>query len=672
MNQIGGFLTKPFGQCLTNCGHYQLRGTILKTCCRMSTLETLNFDNLALRSLPIDPVEENHVRQVSGACFSRVKPMPVNNPQLVVVSQSAIELLSISTSEIRRPEFVDYFSGNRALPGSQTAAHCYCGHQFGTFAGQLGDGAAMYLGEIVNEKNERWELQLKGSGLTPFSRTADGRKVLRSSIREFLCSEAMHFLGIPTTRASSCVTSDSTVIRDIFYNGQAKPERCTIISRIAPTFLRFGSFEIFKPTDPDSGRKGPSEGNTALLRQLLDYTVKTFYPQIWANTSDDAQSKQTVYLEFFKEVVRRTARLVAQWQAIGWCHGVLNTDNMSIVGLTIDYGPYGFLDRYDPDFICNGSDEGGRYMYRKQPEICKWNCLKFAEAIQKALPLTETKPVLDIFDEEYATVYKHKMRRKLGLIQKELPEDGDLLESFLDSMNKTGCDFTNGFRCLSRLPFPSSDKFKAALVEVTEYLLRQTSTLEETKKYYKPKMDPRQIQMFLALMQTNPDILPLLGRTFDGFKNDLQRLEKQEELKDLTEAKKSENDRQIWVAWLEKYKERLKKEEDAATDVAKASTERVDCMNGANPRFILRNYIAQNAISAAEKGDYSEVERVLRLLEAPYSDIVQVEDSARTTDRDGSSSVDKNSESVESDTRTHACLAYDEKPPDWATSLTVT
>jgi len=260
------------------------------------------------------------------------------------------------------------------------------GHQFGNFAGQLGDGAAMYLGEILSDigyeqnsstpvsttqsvsvsesdnNHHRWELQLKGAGLTPYSRTADGRKVLRSSIREFLCSEAMYYLGIPTTRAGSLVTSDSTVERDPFYDGNSIDERCTIVSRIAPNFFRFGSFEIFKSADPGKSRAGPSAGNAELKKRLLDH-VLTYYPSIQAT----AQAPS----ELLREVVKRTAELVALWQAAGWVHGVLNTDNLSIMGLTIDFGPFGFMEHYDSEYVPNGSDNSGRYCYEAQPQVRK-------------------------------------------------------------------------------------------------------------------------------------------------------------------------------------------------------------------------------------------------------------------------------------------------------------
>ncbi|GFR27508.1 protein adenylyltransferase SelO-1, mitochondrial [Trichonephila clavata] len=317
----------------------------------MSKLKLLNFDNLAISRLPMDPEERNYVRSVNAACFSKVMPTPVENPKLVAYSSSALSLLDLSVEESELEDITEYFSGNKILHGSEPAAHCYCGHQFGYFSGQLGDGAAIYLGEVINARNERWEIQLKGAGLTPYSRTADGRKVLRSSVREFLCSEAMHFLGIPTTRAGTCITSDSKVIRDIFYDNHPKEEYCSIVLRIAPTFIRFGSFEIFKTLDPITGRVGPSVGRYEILYSLLDYVIETFYPEIHVKSNDLIQK----YSAFFEEVVLRTARLVALWQCVGFCHGVLNTDNMSILGLTIDYGPFGFLDIYDPNHVCNAS-----------------------------------------------------------------------------------------------------------------------------------------------------------------------------------------------------------------------------------------------------------------------------------------------------------------------------
>ncbi|KAL4219840.1 hypothetical protein ACF0H5_020251 [Mactra antiquata] len=655
--------------------------TLVRTFSKMASLETLKFDNLALRALPIDPEKENFTRQVPGACFSLVSPAPVKDPDMVVYSTKAMQLLDLDESQINRPEAAEYFSGNKLLPGSQTAAHCYCGHQFGYFSGQLGDGAAMYLGEVINNANERWEIQLKGAGQTPYSRHSDGRKVLRSTIREFLCSEAMYNLGIETTRAGTCVTSDSTVVRDIFYSGNPIHEKCTLVLRIAPTFLRFGSFEIFKSMSAETGRKGPSEGNKELLITMLDYAIKTFYPQIWEAHSDD---KEKMYFEFWSEVVRRTARLVADWQCVGWCHGVLNTDNMSIMGLTIDYGPYGFMDRYQADFICNGSDDGGRYTYQKQPEICKWNCKKFAEAMQMVLPLAKTEPELHrIFDDAFSERYTGKVRRKFGLLKKSLPEDGELMESFLSTMEETGSDFTNSFRCLSNLPLPSSSDFESKLVEVKEQLLSQCCTAEDLKRAYRPRIDPRQLQMFVQLMQTNPGILPALGSRFAAVAQELERLEKLQDMEGITNESKREKDGEAWNKWLQQYKGRLLLEEDGVTDLANANKERKKVMNDTNPRFILRNYIAQNAIDAAEKGDYSEVRKVLKLLENPFSDSTELDDlglsDLKVTMVRDETSADSGGATGSSDqgvtgacSRKHVDVQYDSKPPDWALDLRVT
>jgi serine/tyrosine/threonine adenylyltransferase len=310
-----------------------------------TTLETLRFDNCQLRELPVD-TGPNEVRTVRGAAFARVAPTPVVNPRVVALSAPALALLGLRADEVAaHPAAAEYLSGNRVLPGAEPAAHAYCGHQFGSFAGQLGDGATMYLGEVLHPATgERWELQFKGAGKTPFSRTADGRKVLRSSLREFLCSEAMAALGVPTTRAGSVVTSDSTVTRDVFYTGDAIQERCTVITRIAPSFLRFGSLEVVKSTDPMTGRAGPSAGDGALLDALLGYVCRHFYGHL-AGAHAPGKPAGAAFEAMYVEIVRRSAALVAQWQAHGFAHGVLNTDNMSLLGLTIDYGPFGWMVR---------------------------------------------------------------------------------------------------------------------------------------------------------------------------------------------------------------------------------------------------------------------------------------------------------------------------------------
>lgn len=577
-------------------------------------MDDLKFDNLALRTLPIDPIEDNYVRSVSGACFSRVKPIPVKNPKLVAYSADALKLIGISEEAMKNEkQLAQVFSGNVLLPGMDPAAHCYCGHQFGYFSGQLGDGATMYLGELINEKNERWELQFKGAGKTPYSRTADGRKVLRSSIREFLCSEAMHYLGIPTTRAGTCVTSDDYVIRDIFYDGNPKKERCTIITRIAQTFIRFGSFEIFKTLDPMTGRKGPSVGRIDILKTLINYVISTFYPEIEEQYKSKDEEK---YAAFFEEIVKRTALLVAQWQCVGWCHGVLNTDNMSIVGVTIDYGPYGFMDRYDPNFICNGSDDSGRYSYKQQPCICKWNCGKLAEVLIPVLPLEKSRPILDKFDQEYERVYINKMRLKFGLLRKQLNTDMELFEKFFETMEKTGADFTNSFRSLSLIHLPTSKHFDESNQIFLSSILDQCCDADEWKFVNRSSIDERTYELLRSLAGTSSAILSQFGFSSEMLEKENQKREKAKELEKMTNESKRKSDEQIWRSFLQIYIERLKQE--VTDNIEESDGERIRVMKQNNPRMVLRNYLAQQAIELAEKDDYSEVQNLFEQLKHPY------------------------------------------------------
>jgi len=609
----------------------------------LRSFESLNFDNKALRVLPLDTEKENFVRQVPNAIFSRVAPTPVLNPRTVVVSAPALALLDLEPDPTTLPE---YFSGNKHIPGSEPAAHCYCGYQFGYFSGQLGDGAAMYLGEVVNAAGQRWELQFKGAGKTPYSRTADGRKVLRSSLREFLCSEAMYGLGVPTTRAGSVVTSSTYVERDMFYNGNPRRERCTIITRIAETFIRFGSFEIFKETDKATGRKGPSANNIELLITLLNYTIETLFPDIWRQYSSPSDR----YLAFYREVVLRTARLVAEWQCVGFCHGVLNTDNMSIVGITLDYGPFGFMEHYDPGMICNTSDDGGRYTYEAQPEICRWNCGKLAEALAPVLPLSESRGELDKFRPEFERVYYGKMYRKLGL-EKNLPDDKALLEDLFAAMQATGADFTNTFRCLSRVTIPprgaEEPVSEGARDPVVEYILEQCWNLETMKAKNTPKIPLENLKVLIGLAQQDPRMLGMVGISNPMvLLQELQKHERAKELESLSEQDKVVQDRSRWSMWMKKYKARLSLEiEEGATleDRAEAEVRRAKGMNGVNPKFILRNYMAQRAIEKAEADDFDEAQFVYELLSDPFTERSSL----------------------------HGVFRYDTPPPSWATALCV-
>ncbi|XP_006821547.2 protein adenylyltransferase SelO-1, mitochondrial-like, partial [Saccoglossus kowalevskii] len=344
------------------------------------------------------------------------------------------------------------------------------------------------------------------------------------------------------------------------------------------------------------------------------------------------QSSTQKYLEFYREVVLSTARLVAEWQAVGFCHGVLNTDNMSILGLTIDYGPYGFMDRFDQDYICNGSDDGGRYAFNKQPSMCKWNLKKFAEALSgyteldQVLPLEMSLTVLEEYEEEYQKCFLQKMRKKFGLVRKQLETDIDLVDSFLQAMQDTGGDYTNCFRCLNQLDLPGADTYHTSMERVTNMLMAQSCTLEELKNTCKPRMDPRELMMIVMLMQTNPDLLANLGKGQHMVVKEMEKVEKLKQLQGLTEQDKKNKDLKIWSAWLEKYSDRLRLECKDMQDIEELSKTRVTAMNSNNPKYILRNYIAHNAITCAEKGDFSEVRRVLKLLEHPYDDGTQVDD----------------------------------------------
>ena len=327
-------------------------------------LDTLDFQNRFTESLPADTESENSLRQVMHACYSKVMPTPVSRPQLVAHAREVAELLDLKIEAKDEDAFAEVFAGNQILEGMAPYAMCYGGHQFGNWAGQLGDGRAINLGEVKNQKGQHWTLQLKGAGPTPYSRSADGLAVLRSSVREFLCSEAMHHLGVPTTRALSLVLTGEKVVRDMFYDGNPGHELGAVVCRVAPSFIRFGNFEIFASRD-----------DTETLRQLTDYTIESDFPHLGKPSPD-------VYVKFFQEVCRSTADMIVHWMRVGFVHGVMNTDNMSILGLTIDYGPYGWLENYDPNWTPNTTDSAhGRYRFGNQPQIAQWNLAKLANAI---------------------------------------------------------------------------------------------------------------------------------------------------------------------------------------------------------------------------------------------------------------------------------------------------
>jgi len=502
------------------------------TCSAMvlkKSLSDWSFSDPKLASLPLDPETRNFVRrQVPGAVFSTVQPTPwKSQPKLVAYSHDVLEnILDFDPAVTESEDFVNFVSGNHILPESIPMAHRYGGYQFGYWADQLGDGRAHLLGEYINFKGERWELQLKGSGKTPYSRFGDGRAVLRSSVREFLCSEAMFWLGVPTSRAATLTVTDDGVPRDMFYNGKMKMERGAVVLRLAPTWFRFGSFEIL------AKNKEYEE-----LKQLADFILTNSFPDI-------SETGQDGYLAMFADVVDRTANMIARWSVVGFAHGVMNTDNMSIRGVTIDYGPFGFIDEYNPRFIPNHSDDMGRYDLENQVNIGLWNLDKLAEALKPLIDADKHKQLEmilqgygDKFQEYQMTLY----RAKLGL--SESSETDELLVGLLlDTMETTEADFTQTFRDLSEL---SLEDLKAQKIPEAAWGLYQC---------FKSK----QIKEFLNL-----------------------------------------------------YVEKLEK--DNIVD-----EERMIAMQKTNPRYILRNWIAQKAIEMAEEDDFSEVQFLLKLLKNPF------------------------------------------------------
>lgn len=402
---------------------------------KVNSLEKLLFDNRFIRELPADPETDNYCRQVAGACYSYVMPTQVLAPSLLSFSKEMADELGISKEDCKSELFTRVFSGNQLLSGMKPYAMCYGGHQFGQWAGQLGDGRAINLGEVVNQHNQRWVLQLKGAGLTPYSRTADGLAVLRSSVREFLCSETMYHLGIPTTRALSLILTGEQVVRDMFYDGNPEPEAGAIVCRIAPSFIRFGNFQIFA-----------ARGDTELLRQFVNYTIRTDFSHLLTETQQ--VNKETV-ISWFEEVCLKTAEMIVHWQRVGFVHGVMNTDNMSILGLTIDYGPYGWLDDYDPDWTPNTTDaEQRRYRFSQQPEIALWNLLQLANAIYPLID--DEKPfqqALSLYTQSLNQGWQKMMAEKLGLTE----FDDELCKELLSLLAEVEIDMTIFYRKLATI-----------------------------------------------------------------------------------------------------------------------------------------------------------------------------------------------------------------------------
>jgi uncharacterized protein YdiU (UPF0061 family) len=508
----------------------------------MTALADRRFDDRFARSLPADPSDINVSREVRGAAYSRVQPTAVAAPRLLAWSDDLAAELGLTRPDIDDAS-VQILAGNALAPGMQPYAARYGGHQFGTWAGQLGDGRAITLGELIAASGQRYELQLKGAGPTPYSRRADGRAVLRSSLREFLCSEAMHYLGVPTTRALSLVASGDSVVRDVMYDGNARAEPGAIVCRVAPTFLRFGNFEILA-----------ASAEIELLQRLLDDLIDTHHPEL-------APARAEVYAEWFTTLCRRTAVLMAHWMRVGFVHGVMNTDNMSVLGLTIDYGPYGWLEGFDPDWTPNTTDAGGRrYAFGRQPQIAMWNLSRLAGALLPLIDREALEAGLEAYRSDYDRLHRELYAGKLGLNEIADADDEALLGDLLSLLAVVETDYTIFFRRLAGIDMNAA------------------------------RIDDE------ALLQ------PLDAAFYSA------------------EGRAPEHRARL-LEWLHRYRSRLR-----AQGVEEAT--RTARMRRHNPKYVPRNYLAQLAIDAAEQGDTSVLERLLKVLKHPYDEQPEHEDLA--------------------------------------------
>ncbi|MBP7930444.1 MAG: YdiU family protein [Acidimicrobiia bacterium] len=494
--------------------------------------------------LPGDVERGPRRRQVAGAAYSFVDPTPTAAPRLLAVSDEMVSLLGLDPGSVNSQEFAEVFSGNRTLPGMAPYAMAYGGHQFGNWAGQLGDGRAINLGTLTGTDGTDWELQLKGAGPTPYSRGADGRAVLRSSVREFLCGEAMFHLGVPTTRALSLVATGDDVVRDMLYDGHPAPEPGAVVCRVAPSFIRFGNFEL-----------PASRGDIDLLRQVADFTIRSLYPQF---ASPGALGPDS-YIAWFTEVAHRTAVMVDHWMRVGFVHGVMNTDNMSILGLTIDYGPYGWIDNVDPGWTPNTTDAGRkRYRFGTQPQVAQWNLACLASSL---LPLIDSveplQEAVDGFMVECAALWRSSTAAKLGLRSIDPEADADLIAGLDALFEESEVDMTLFYRGLADVPTQPS--LSDAGADDSRELLLGNDTLR-------------------SAFYNDSELAAALPR---------------------------------WTAWLDQYRSRARQDD-------RDDAERRDSMNRVNPLYVLRNYMAQLAIDAAESGDLSVLHELQTVLRQPY------------------------------------------------------
>lgn len=528
----------------------------------------LTFDNRFTRELPADPNPNNVRRQVHKAVFSRVDPTPTTAPRLIAHSAEVADLLGLTEDAVASPEFTDIFNGNLVTGDMDPFAMAYGGHQFGNWAGQLGDGRAIAVGEVVATDGTHQTLQLKGSGPTPYSRAADGRAVLRSSVREFLCSEAMHHLGVPTTRALSLTWSGDQVMRDMFYNGNAAFEPGAVVCRVAPSFLRFGNFQLF-----------PSRGDTATLRELVDWTIRNDFAHI--EVPDDQELGLEIVAQWFSEVCTTTADMIVHWMRVGFVHGVMNTDNLSILGLTIDYGPYGWLEGFDPNWTPNTTDAGGRrYRYGNQPAIAQWNLVQLANAIAALFAPADASAVADDPDFQRA---------------------GGALQQSIDAYATRFDDGWNDMMA-ARLGFESFGG--DADNDLFSELGRVLQVVETDMTIFHRRLADVDVAQVLGAPDGEAGAVEVTAAVADAWYEQPSLAPPSRAVTELAD-------------WIRKWAVRIDADGRAS---GKAADERIAQMKALNPKYVLRNWMAQLAIDRAENGDDGGVHELLELLRDPYGE----------------------------------------------------
>ena len=578
-------------------------------------------DRLLLR-FPVLSTRVHVEGDTPRVCYALATFLPVPSPTLLLTSPSALSLIQSSSSNISN--ILPFFSGGES---SYTAwAHCYTGHQFGSFSGQLGDGASCSYGHVELDDNSIMELNFKGSGPTVYARGGDGRKVLRSSVREMLAAEHLHALSIPSTRVATLVVSETeTVPRDSHYTGNIKNEPVAVISRLAPTFWRFGSFGLFHPVDEQTHRSGPSatmDDPRSMLLDMIRTVTENFFPEI--EPSDPPMT-------LFTTITQKTATLVAKWQVLGFCHGVLNTDNMSVLGLTLDYGPFGWMEHYQPTYVCNASDTTGRYAYNAQIAMCRWNLETLASKYWTGLlPEQEVVQALRDYDTTVVSSMHTLVCEKMGLV--DSPAQTEVVAAFWKTLEKTGGDLTLSFRHLSQVSSSSAINGNTATLPTALFVQHSASLLQMSKMSAPHSNNGILSQIEAMLVGKNEaqmnDMLNQLGNHFGAsgdYLRDQLRLGKETAVwKNTTCEQFQDMQTEAWETFLTLYQERLR--EDA---IDENDATRMTKMNLKNPIMVLRNHVAQTAITYAENRQLEKLETLFHALIHPYDDDPQIPTSLK-------------------------------------------